>query len=192
MAAYPYLVQIIWDILNKFVNDWQKEPYKWCSEIDVQAEIVGRINSTYRNIGKDTVVGNYKDALPGFTQNQIWSRACCEPLITYTYKDKNKYNCHPDIVVWDDIDDPNSPPGSNDDSNWPILWVCEIKFDNKDVEGWDVEKMSYLIKQGDAKFACWLNVELKRDNNGLGVDWQNPLQNQKLWILNVKIPKICD
>ncbi|MBI5253835.1 MAG: hypothetical protein HY930_05500 [Euryarchaeota archaeon] len=190
MAAYPYLVQIAWDVIEKFLKDWQCEPYRWSREIDIQTEISSRISSIYRNIGYDTVKGNYKGAVLGFEHNQIWNRVCCEPNISYVYKDRKKYFCYPDIVIWDDIENPDAPPDATGESNWPMLWVCEIKFEGEMEEDWDIEKMKYLLIQNDAKYACWLNLFRKRAETGNGITWEKSIGNERLWLCSAMLPAL--
>lgn len=66
MGTYPTLVDIAWRIVEKFIEDWQSEPYRWSGEKDIQAELCSRINSVYRLIGRDTVRANYPSLVPGF------------------------------------------------------------------------------------------------------------------------------
>ena len=120
---YPYLVQIAWDTINQFISDWQKQPYRWGVEKNTQAEIYSRLSNVYSLIGKGTITGNYKGAGRGFGCNQAWNRVSCEEKISYKYKDGKKYHCFPDLILWDEIKNPDSPP----DENWPMLWMCEIK-----------------------------------------------------------------
>jgi hypothetical protein len=190
MAVYPYLVQIAWDTVEKFLRDWQYEPYRWSQEIDIQTEIASRICSVYRIIGYDTVMGNYSGAVSGFERNQKWNRVCCEPTIRYKYTDGKIYNCKPDIVVWDDIPDPDSPPDATEDSNWPMLWLCEIKFEGKKEENWDIEKMKYLLTQNDAKYACWLNLSRKRADTGNGIIWEKSIASERLWLCTAMLPAV--
>ena len=115
--SYPYLVQIAWDTINQFIFDWQKQPYKWGTEINIQAEIYSRLSNAYNLIGKGTVTRNYKGAARGFERNQIWNRVSCEEKVNYKYKDGKKYHCFPDLIIWDEVDNPDCPP----DENWPML-----------------------------------------------------------------------
>lgn len=189
MGTYPTPVQIAWDTIEKFLSDWQSEPYRWSKEIDVQTEIVNRISSVYKIIGKDTVTGNYSDEVPGFEHDQKWNRICCEPKISYTYKDGKKYICYPDIVIWDAIENPDIPPDENGYSNWPMLWVCEIKFGGKKKRNWDIEKMKYLLTQNDTKYACWLNFFRKRAEEGNGITWKKSItKKKKLWFCEAMLP----
>jgi hypothetical protein len=190
MGAYPYLVQIAWDTVEKFLRDWQCEPYRWAQEIDIQMEIANRICSIYQTIGRDTVVGNYSGAVSGFERSQRWNRVCCEPTIQYKYTDGKIYKCKPDIVVWDDIPDPDSPPDQVEGSNWPMIWLCEIKFKGKEEENWDIEKMKYLLLQNDAKYACWLNLHRKRADTGNGIIWKKLIESERLWICTAMLPAL--
>jgi hypothetical protein len=189
MTNYPHLVNIAWGVVEKFLRDWRCEPYRWSREIDIQTEITHRISSVYKIIGSDTVLGNYDNAVVGFERNQRWNRVCCEPKISYTFSDGKRYFCYPDIVVWDEIKNPNSPPNP-DVSNWPMLWVCEIKLDGKKERDWDVEKMGYLLSQGDARYGCWLNVFRKRAKTGNGILWDKSAKDGRIWICDVMLPKL--
>ncbi|MFC1476706.1 hypothetical protein ACFL5S_01950, partial [Fibrobacterota bacterium] len=126
MAYYPYLVQIAWDVVSNFIFDFQSTPYKWSKEIDIHTELASRIQSVYNTIGRNSIIGNYKELEKNVVGNQIWSRVSCEPYISYVYNDGKSYYCYPDIVIWDRIKNPNLPP-EYDKNNWPILWACEIK-----------------------------------------------------------------
>ena len=188
MDRYPYIVKIAWDVIEKFIIDWQKEPYRWIQEVDFQTEIASRLSTVYRLINYDYVIGNYDDAVSGFKNNQRWNRVSCEPKITYTYKDGKQYPCFPDIVVWDDIKNPNAPPDADGLANWPILWVCEVKLEAKNEENWDIEKMVYLLKQKIVKFGCWLNLKRKRTKRGNGIKWIRSKANRRLWICHAMLP----
>ena len=190
MAAYPYLVQIAWDAVENFVKDWQQEPYKWYTETDIQTEIASRIRFSYQVIGKGTVLGNYTEAVAGFERNQTWSRVSCQPTVTYTHSDRRKYYCYPDIVIWEDLEDPNSPPDQTEGANWPMLWVCEIKFNGQPEEDWDLAKMRYLVAQNEVKYGCWLNMFRRRAETGSGISWERSLENQRLWVCTAMLPAL--
>ena len=186
---YPAVVQVAWDVVEKFLREWQYAPYKWDKEIDVQAELYSRLASVYRAIGKDEIRGNYKDVVVGFEGKQIWSRVCCEPRIPYVYRDGKKYHCFPDLVVWDDAENPDNPPDTGGDTSWPILWVCEIKFYGESSQGkWDIEKMSYLLTQGRAKYGCWLNMHLARAKRGSGMYCKKSVDDERLWVWTAELP----
>lgn len=156
------LSEIAWAVVNLFVVDWQQAPYRWSTEIDVQVELASRLLSEYKQIGKDTVIGNYRGAVPGFEHNQVWNRVCCEPKVYFN----NREYCYPDVVVWDDILDANSPPDAEEYRNWPIIWLCEIKLDWSDTSGWDQEKMKQLLTEDTTQYACGLQLFRKREKEG--------------------------
>jgi hypothetical protein len=52
--------------------------------------------------GIDKVLGNYPDVDPGFKGRQLWSLVTCEPTIEYIYKNEERSECRPDIVIWGD------------------------------------------------------------------------------------------
>ena len=190
MASYPYLVQTAWYVIEAFIADWQREPYLWAREIDAQAEIASRLMNIYKLVGSDTLLGNYKGAPEGFEHNQRWSRVTCEPYVYYTYSDGKQYRCHPDIIVWDEINDPNSPPDQCEGKNWPILWACEIKYDVADPDTWDIKKLRYLIQQDHIKFGCWLKFKRMHATTGNGIKWDKDQAGARLWECNVSLPSV--
>jgi hypothetical protein len=190
MATYPYLVQIVWDTIEKFLGDWQREPYIWSNELAIQTELASRICSVYKIIGRDTVIGNYDFAVSGFEHNQKWNRVCCKPKIYYQHSDGETHYCFPDIAVWDDIPNPDLPPDATGNSNWPMLWLCEIKVDGKTEENWDIEKMKHLLTQNDVKYACWLDLFIKRTDKGSGIIWKKSMANERLWLCTAMLPPL--
>lgn len=69
--------------------------------------------------------------------------------------------------------EPNAPPDENEDVNFPMLLVCEIKVDwdpEEQNNNWDSEKMNYLLNRKDTKYACWLNSCHSRTNSGNSID----------------------
>ena len=169
MGTNDEMLNLVWSVIDKFIKDWQSNPYKWSKEIDIQVDIANRIISEYRAIGTDTINASYDVKIKGFEQTQVYSRVCCEPQIYYQWDDGKRDGCFPDIVIFDDIDHPELPPDrGNEKKNWPMLWVCEIKYLNEwsislQNDKWDIEKMRYLIKQADgAKYACWLTFMMER------------------------------
>lgn len=186
MSAYPYMVELAWDVINKFIRDWQNNPYYWDRERDVQVELASRLRLAYQVIGSDVVEGKYID-LPGFDDIKKWSRVGCEPKIHYVYEDKRNF-CFPDIVVWDDIEDPKSPPPPG---KWPIILLCEIKYkDKEEKDSWDLEKMDYLIYQHNyAQYGCWLELLRKRADKGNGVVWDRK-KDLRLWHCQAKLPAL--
>lgn len=190
MANYPSLVNVAWDIVNKFLKEWQSQPYRWFRERDVQVALASRLDLAYNLMGYGTLEGKYESVVEGYENTQIWSRVSCEPSIKYIYKEDDKqYICRPDIVVWDDIDDPNNPPDATG-GYWPILWACEIKYDTQiePPSSWDLKKMKYLIGEKKLRFGCWLQMKLEL-GVGDGIVWQKEGLEQNLWYCNAKLPK---
>ena len=190
MSSYPYMVQTAWDAVHSMIEQWQHNPYQWSKERDVQVELASRLKKVYELTGYSSILGNYPKAIRGFENNQLWARVSCEPSISYIYKDGKKYKCYPDVVIWDDIKNPNSPPDSEGDKNWPILWACEIKYDTSTNSSWDLEKMSYLVDQKIVKFGCWLKIESRRTKKGDGINWENKKSGARLWVCQVNLPSL--
>ena len=162
--SYPYLVNSAWYVVENLIQDWQKQPYRWDKEIDIHTELAGRLSNLCELVGRGVVEGTYKDVIPGF-EPQLWSRVACEPYVSYMYENK-LCRCHPDIVIWDDLANPESPP---EEANWPILWACEIKYTNKEPGDWDLEKLQYLVRQNHIKHGCWLRFHKSRATSGNGI-----------------------
>jgi hypothetical protein len=189
---YPYLVQIAWDVVNNFILDWQKQPYRWGIEREIQAEIYSRLSNAYNLIGKGAIKGNYKGAIKGYEHNQIWNRVACESKINYKYKDGKTYHCFPDLIVWDEIENSDSPPKENE--NWPMLWLCEIKANSSNRvigsdKDWDVEKLEYLLTQNYVRHALWLNFFHQRSKKKKAINWSKPLKDRELWVCTVNLPR---
>jgi hypothetical protein len=151
-------LQLFSDCLEQFLSDWQQAPYRWDKEIDVQAELFSRLSAVCKRLGMETVKGNYADALPQFRGKQIWNRVCCEPTLKYRWDDDEIYNSYPDLVIWDDADDPDNPPDAKGSANWPVLWLCEIKLGQDDKEKWDERKLQAIVDHGRVAKACWLQL----------------------------------
>lgn len=190
------LVRIAFKNIKRFIKDWQKSPYEWDKEIDIQTEISGRIKYAYKKLAKDTMKASYKVKVNGFEQEQLYSRVCCEPLIYYQDKNGERYSCFPDIVIYKDIEDPASPPDKIEQKiNWPMLWVCEIKYWNEWIstskkDEWDIEKMRYLLRQKDgAKYACWLTITRERTSIGNGINRQAS-EDKRLVEYEIKLPAL--
>lgn len=177
------IAALAWDIVETFLHDWQKEPYRWNQEIDVQVEIAGRLSTALKVIGKDTVKGNYHDAVSGFEGRQVWNRVCCEPKL---WLGPGEY-CFPDVVVWDDIQNPDQPPDAIPGRNWPAIWLCEIKLDWSDTSRWDKEKLEQLISKDIARSAVGLELFRRRAEPGAdGLSWS--LSSSRLRFCKAKLP----
>lgn len=173
------LVRIAWQKVNEFIRDWHKSPFEYSTERDIQADIANRIKEAYRKLNKHTLFARYRR--PWVSEEdeqagQICNRVSCEPP---TYYKGTELPCKPDIVIYDDLKDPENPPDQNKKTgrkrfkNWKMLWVCEIKhrFDpiKKDIgekAEWDLEKLRCLHKRKDAENGCWLNIHRSRIKKG--------------------------
>lgn len=160
MSTYPHMVNVAWDTVTAFLCDWQREPYRWSKEIDVQVAITSRLSQALRAMGRDTVVANYRSAIEGFHGNQRWSRVCCEPLVRYRFSDGKDYKCYPDIVMLGDAKNPDRPP-EEDRGNFPILWACEIKYQGED-------------DQRGTKTSCDFLSSKAQSDSGVGSAWILP------------------
>lgn len=155
-----FMVDIIWDVVECFIENWRNSPYKWLTEIDIQSEIASRLRQALKDRDK-----LYQEAKYDYIRNgkmQKYSRVCCEWSTNYDNSQGIRGCCFPDVIISDDIADPNNPPDQNKYRNWPMLWVCEIKYnteDNSTLKGewkWDIEKLGYLLEQNETKYACGL------------------------------------
>ena len=163
------MIDIIWGVIDRFIEEWRNSPYEWQTEIDIQSDIASRLRKYLKEDGMLLQEAKYDYIREGILQP--YSRVGCEWATNYNDSKGERCYCHPDIVVYDDIADPNNPPDVDRMKNWPILWVCEIKYqteDNSPQYGeWDIEKMEYLLGQGETKFACSLYFNRKRIDKGL-------------------------
>lgn len=192
------LIGLAFKVIKSFIRDWQKSPYKWDKEIDIQVEIASRIKTCYQKLGKDEMNASYKVNIKGFEREQVYSRVCCEPIVFYKYEDGIRYPCFPDIVIYQDIENPKPPPDETEQkTNWPMLWICEIKYWTEWIstpkkDDWDINKMKYLLKQKDGtKSACWLTFyrERERDLSSKGIKIKR-YENNRLWECVVRLPAI--
>jgi len=161
------LIEIIYETVEKFIGDWRNSPYEWETEIDIQCEIANRLRQLIKSWGLLILKASYDYIRNG--RQQEYSRVCCEPGTNYndSNRDGSRNDCKPDIVVYDDIDDPDNPPDLTPERNWPMLWACEIKYQTEDncvSQNWDIEKMKYLLKQDETKYACCLYFNRKGIN----------------------------
>jgi len=188
MGRGPFLVEVAWRVVCQFLREWQEEPYRWEREVCVQTEIVKRIETVLRALGCDTLRANYKNAISGFEGKQVWSRVTCEPTLPYTWTDEKDYQCRPDIVIWDWINDPDAPPDLYG-GVFPILWCCEIKYSTFDCS-LDVEKLRSLVRRGAIKYGCWIRMRLERASEGDGIQWKRDEEESRVWIGDVRLPAL--
>jgi hypothetical protein len=185
MASYPYMVQTAWYVLDHVFKEWQKQPYRWMRERDLQAEIGGRLNQIFFLQGFGSVEGEYKWAAPGFSTHQIWSRVSYEPYIYYEYEEGKSTYCYPDIVIWKDSDTKELPP---EGQLWPILWACELKYGSPDDGSDDTKKLVRLIQQQKIDFGCSVRVHFVR-NEEVGINWNHAESGRNLWVCDVTMPQ---
>lgn len=196
MAKYPKLVQIAWDVIETFIKDWQNDPYRYLNEISFQVEIYKRLNTVLELCGYGVIKGNYKKGiLESYKGMQNWSRVVCEPPYCYKWKDGKYYNFYPDIVIYDDIPNPDNPPDIARYKNWPALLICEIKVDAKDDDknNRDLEKLKILLKnKEEVLYGCWLNFRFKESSEKQTFEWKNVEQIGNLFKCNISVPLRTD
>lgn len=220
----PYLVQTAWSVVTQLVKDWQKNPSMLFTEHDVQAELYSRLKATLHNLGRFWVADKPNNRIIEKRSQYLWARISCEPSIIYEWEQKPAY-MKPDIVLWDDlnaekytdIEDRYSRINDGTD-NWPILWVCEIKYaqdipiektsideiirwfeSGKKEEGynWDIKKMETLVSHGEkgkpyfgTQYAAVLNlVKIIAPGDGIYWDPEFKGKNGKLWMLHAYLPQ---
>ena len=188
MAAYPFMIQTAWNVLRPVLDQWQNEPFRWARERGLQAEIGGRLNQVFSLQGLGTVTGSYGHLLPEYPEDiQSWARVAYEPRVPYKFNE-GKYNCFPDIVIWDDFD---GIPDYLNDEIWPIAWACELKYGSNNYGEWDMEKLRLLIDQKKVTYGCSVNVQFSRTAKGIGVAWKTHEEfGHKLWQCLVQSPPL--
>lgn len=156
MSAYPYLVDIAWQVVEQFIKEWKQEPLKWYYERDIQREIASRLSTVYKFLGKDTIEGNK------------YSKVGCENVLD---------GKSPDIVIWDESQSSeytalwvceiklNSARATNDES--------------------DIKKIQKFLKDKNAKYGCWLNFIQKthstpKKDKIIRNEWEK--KNNKFWL----------
>lgn len=171
------LVNIAWEQVEIFIKDWLKTPYQYSTERDIQADIANRIKRAYKGREKRTFFAKYRDpwvSKPYDEKGQNINRVCCEAPLYYK---NGETPCRPDIVIFNDLKDPEHPPEQDEkghkrkNRNCPTLWICEIKYrldsDKKVINDrykkWDWDKPRSLHKRRDgAGYGCWLYVHRMR------------------------------
>ena len=147
--------------VNKFVEEWERDPYLWDTEADIHGELYMRIKKALKGIDKKKIKGRYKEYM---SKKERFNRVYCNPL-TYV---RGRRNYHPDIVIYEDY------KFDNDDKriNEPMLWVCEIKYktnwgcdQHEENRKHDKKKLRQLLKQNTkpqkrgTKYAYFVNLE---------------------------------
>lgn len=153
----------------QFVAEWEKSPYLWLQEIDVQVDLVARIKRIIASVFTPqelehsmTVKAPIRNAIGGDTQPQVLSRVTCEPYVAVADK-SSSYK--PDIVIWDD---PDGKSGFINDGRWPIIWACEIKYKINYYDTSDYGRLESLVT-GDHPLA--------KRGHLLSLCWWRPMQN---------------
>lgn len=116
-------------------------------------------------------------------RKQIYRRVCCEPSICYKDKKGKIRYYYPDIVVYNDSNNQKdylNPPDDDEKkkANWPMLWVCEIKYANE-FAGSSSPKSREVDK---GKIKCLLNYDKGKTEYGwlLSFDRTKPNRNKNL------------
>lgn len=170
------IVQIIQAEIEKFIKDWQQSPYCWNTEVDIQAEIVHRLSNVFGTHKILEQKAFYKVMNGESKEWVVYRRVSCEwPTYYYCSKKNKKVRRKPDIVVYDDLKDPENPPSNKDGVNDPMFWVCEIKYktdwggdQHKSNREYDIKKLKGLLRQcGNSKiegtkYACFLDFDRTR------------------------------
>jgi hypothetical protein len=129
------LIKLTDEVILDFITDWQKSPYCWLQEIDIQVELTTRFRL------KLSETDRYITARHGHEphkQNKF-QRVTCEPYVKLT----TRTWMHPDIVVWNDSFDENIRFINN--GTYPIDIICEIKYSFEDpVAGQDEDYMRLI------------------------------------------------
>lgn len=162
--------------LESFARDWQRSPYYWRTEADIQREVSARILIALRNEGLDWRKHELPSAME--LEEAPWLEGQpfrCRLVNGYAYYTGGRTaagqpeRIHPDIIVWDDLpesfrhlDPPPDGRYADKDSggrNWPIAWVCEIKA-KRDPTLADMGNLRKLLARdeewGRAAFACYM------------------------------------
>ncbi len=185
------IISTAYKTVESFIQDWQHEPYKWNLEIDIQVDLTSRIKDALKVVGKDELYLSYKtDIIREFRgERQKYSRVCCEYSTYYNWEigdgNSHRYACNPDIIIVDDPVDVDNLPDVTPLTNFPMLWVCEIKYrteytsDNKENKKWDKDKMLALLNQQKdvVLYGCCINLsrEISKDSQNFNrtVDERN-------------------
>ncbi len=141
------------DVTLRLVDDWRRAPHSWELEIDVQAELAGRLRARLAELGVGMVPAAYDTGIEADSRMSEWSRVTCEPTIHVPGAGKIK----PDIVVRADLDSPANPP-----EPWPLLLVYEIKYPYNAPGDSDIEKLRSMVRNKIARRGIWLHLHYER------------------------------
>ncbi|MBX3677427.1 MAG: hypothetical protein KF853_10425 [Rhodocyclaceae bacterium] len=133
------VLKIINAVVEKLAKAWMEKPWYWPQEIDIQAELRGRLDAALTLGGLNLATWMNEEVC------WVEPRVVCEPV----WEDGN---LKPDVVVWGDKLDPEKP-----DNSVPALWACEIKYDTQESkEQKDIEKLQKMFVKGYMRFGCAL------------------------------------
>ena len=192
------IVNVAWKHVKGFIKDWQDSPFEWNTERDIQVEIASRIKSELKKHNMHTIMARYSYKEPEELEGrQPYNRICCEQPVFIGENVKKRHCRRPDIVIFDDLRDPDNPPDIKDRhltrKNCPILWVCEIKYKQEwntkrhnEKSNKDLKTLEHLRRQKDTQYTCWLNISRERAKSGNGfVELSKTRRFRKY---NIKLP----
>ncbi|MFN0018579.1 MAG: hypothetical protein ACKVP0_09990 [Pirellulaceae bacterium] len=176
MVEHSYYDQLARDITDQLLREWQQEPFRWESEIDIQSELYGRLSADFQLVGKSIV---------SYSPSGKAARIAAEPTVYYEVADLGECRCKPDIVIRDDVVEKPTDGG-----HWPLIWVCELKFDpiyKADGPNPDIPKVRALIQQKKTKYGCCVRLSHRPAPVGEEITWKQDEQNQFHWICEVHV-----
>ena len=184
------IVTLSKNVIEKFIYDWQKSPFEYSTEIDIQAEIYSRLAEELK-LKNTLLFKNKYDSikLETYKEEQIYRRIACEyPTHYFDEEGKRKY-CQPDIIIYrGDIE--GVPPDNKDGFNFPMLLVCEIKYETESGGDFDREH-----RQADVKKLNRLLDQRKEEINGteyalfLNFIRKNKISDRK-WNMSCELGKV--
>lgn len=121
---FAELLEISEIVIKEFIGDWQKTPYCWLQEIDIQVELVLRFREKLKQFSKKLLIEARHSHEPN--KQHLFHRVTCEPYV----KLPTRSWIHPDIVIWSDQQsdvDINS-------GKYPINLICEIKYSYDEID----------------------------------------------------------
>ena len=176
---YDSLAQIGWDVVGQFMLDWQRSPYLWDREIDIQVELVSRLKTVMSLTGYGEVIGRYPGAIEKSEQEIRYSRVRSCPTLRFEIEGTNR-TVKPDVVIWGDLD--RLEDAELDESGvkpWPIIWACEIKYMGSSAS--DVDKLKQLIEIGRIKYGCVLDIRWEDRPEKRSIVWERHSLKARLW-----------
>lgn len=183
--------RIAWDVVETFIRDWQAAPFTWCTEADVQAELVTRLRNIYSWMGLGTVEGRYEMKLPEgwVSAEQKWNRVASQPRVLIGDR-----KLAPDVVVYADL--PKSERrAAPAEAEWPILWACELKFPwlkDKSRVASDEQKLEVLAKHATGFEGCCIEFALREPDADDGFEYKDGLAwkpvGDRVWTYRARLP----